>query len=79
MPSSEQGGTTRILGTGVREIDGQLFYSAAWLDDHCQDSESGTLRWAPGTPRNGRAGEQRSRAQGEVLAVVACRTPKEPG
>jgi len=25
--------TVRILGRGVREIDQQLLYSAAWLDD----------------------------------------------
>ena len=27
------GRTVRILGRGVREIDQQLLYSAAWLDD----------------------------------------------
>lgn len=32
MPSGV-GRTVRILGRGVREIDQQLLYSAAWLDD----------------------------------------------
>lgn len=33
MPISGSGRTVRILGRGVREIDRQLLYSAAWLDD----------------------------------------------
>ena len=33
MPTSGSGRTVWILGGGVREIDQQLLYSAAWLDD----------------------------------------------
>ncbi len=33
MAISESGRRVRILGRGVREIDRQLLYSAAWLDD----------------------------------------------
>ena len=38
MPSGV-GRTVRILGRGVREIDQQLLYSAAWLDDLRLNSE----------------------------------------
>jgi hypothetical protein len=33
MAISESDRKVRILGRGVREIDRQLLYSAAWLDD----------------------------------------------
>ncbi len=33
MSIAGSGGTVRIIGRGVREVDRQLLYSAAWLDD----------------------------------------------
>ncbi len=33
------GGATSVLGRGVREIEGQFMYSAAWLDDRRPDIE----------------------------------------
>jgi hypothetical protein len=33
-----RGETLRILGLGLREVDGRVLYSAAWLDDRRADS-----------------------------------------
>ena len=38
-PSAGLGRRGRILEPGVRKIDQQLLYSAAWLDDRFPDSE----------------------------------------
>ena len=40
-PSAGSERIVRILEPGVREIDQQLLYSAAWLDDRYPDSEPG--------------------------------------
>ena len=39
MPIAGWGGTVRIIGRGVREVDRQLLYSAAWLDDPLPGTE----------------------------------------
>ena len=33
-----RGDTLRMLGLGLREVDGRVLYSAAWLDDLRADS-----------------------------------------
>ena len=43
MPTSGSGRTVWILGRGIREIDQQVLYSAAWLDD--PRSDSGRIMW----------------------------------
>ncbi len=43
MPTSGSGRTVWILGRGIREIDQQFLYSAAWLDD--PRSDSGRIMW----------------------------------
>ena len=43
MPSSVSGRTVLMHGRGVRQIDEQFLYSAAWLDDPYP--EVGQIRW----------------------------------
>ena len=43
MPTSGSGRTVWILGRGIREIDQQFLYSAAWLDD--PRSDTGRIMW----------------------------------
>lgn len=53
-----------ILGRGVREIDRQLMYSAAWLDDPRPDLERGAhVRVLDVTSRPRASGRSRRRSQ----------------